>query len=629
MFHRSIFTAGVLFSFLLLLAGAMTASGDPLYAAPSNPKCAAGLRSMLAANPAGEFRVWVFFTDKGFRDEATFRSKKESFERHLDPHALKRRLKVRPRNDVVSFLDLPVEPKYITELKARGAKILTETEWLNGVCIEATGQTILSFEGLPFVREMKPEAVDHRPNEAVAQRTWEKAGTLSPEALDYGPSDLQLRQVNVTGLHQVGYTGAGVRLAILDTGFDRWHETLKRVRVFKEWDFMYWDDSTSFDPEQDTVWGDPTSKDIRTQTQHGTAMLSILGGFSYGRLIGSAFGADFLLAKTERNKSSQEPDAKQDEYRWVEGMRWADTSGADIVSSSLGYATFVDSPSYQYPDMNGQTAISSRIASIAADSFGILVVNAIGNVHDNQNWLLAPSDAFDIVAVGGCSLDGSWWSKSCLGPTADGRTKPEVAALGYATFMANNRPDSTGRCDSLEYRSGTSGATAVIAGLAALLLEAHTDSLNPSRSWGPRQVREALMMTASQASAPDYKLGWGIPDGVKALNYSPPVKPPREDKDALLDPYPNPYEPAKGLLRLPFYLTKGGDVWIYIYTSSGELVRQMSVGTNLLPGRYDSGSLVPMWDGKNEGRKSVASGTYLCLLKSGFGHDVKKVLVVR
>jgi len=423
-----------------------------------------------------------------------------------------------------------------------------------------------------------------------------------------------------------------VRLAIFDTGFDRWHESLKRVRVFKEWDFIYGDSVTSFDPEQDTSWNDPST---RVQTEHGTAMLSILGGYYYGRLIGSAFGADFLLAKTEHNKYSQEPDSKIEEYRWVQAMRWADTLGADVVSSSLGYAVFPGDTGLQYTylDMNGQTAVTSKTASIAAD-LGILVVNAIGNVHDGQNWLLAPSDAFNILAVGGCSLDGRWWSKSCMGPTADGRTKPEVAALGWGTYMANNRQNpGTGRYDSLEYRSGTSGATAVVAGLASLLLEAHKDSLNPSRTWGPKQVREALMMTASQASAPDNKIGWGIPDGVRAVNFTPQGYPyPPEtgvEQEALFDPFPNPYEPAKGPLRMPFYLTKGGDVRIYIYSSTGDLVRELEVGTNLLPGRYDRGNLIPLWDGKNESGKAVASGTYLCLLKSGFGHDVKKVLLVR
>jgi len=601
---------------------------------PSVPKCSPKWKAQLASNPDSAVRVWVFFTDKGFTDEATFQEKKESFRRRLDPHALRRRLKVRTRENVVSFLDLPVAPAYVKELEVKGARVLALTEWLNGACLEAPGRAILEMETLPFVREMRPEAIYIRRQEPVVSKASERKGEGIPEALDYGPSDFQLRQVNVTGLQDMGYSGAGVRLAIFDTGFDRWHESLKRVRVFKEWDFIYGDSITSFDPDQDTVWNDPSS---RIQTEHGTAMLSVLGGYYYGQLIGSAYGADFLLAKTEHNKATQEPDTKVEEHHWVQAMRWADTLGADVVSSSLGYDTFADSgQQYTRDSMNGQTAVTSKIASIAADSFGILVVNAIGNVHYSQNWLLAPSDAFNIIAVGGDSMDGSWWSKSCVGPTADGRTKPEVTALGWGTYMASNRQDpSTGKYDSLEYRTGTSGATAVIAGLAALLLEAHTDTLNPSHTneWGPLQVREALMNTASQANAPDNKMGWGIPDGVKALHYVPLGYPDWTkstfDQDGLFDPFPNPYQPAKGTLSLPFHLTKGGDVWIYIYTATGDLVRMIKVGDNLLPGRYTEGSLIPLWDGKNESGKLVASGTYLCLLKSGFGHGMKKVSIVR
>jgi serine protease AprX len=630
-FHKILLGGGALA--LLFISGSV---GANFVTPPLSPKSSPTWKAQLLANPDVPARAWIFFTDKGFSDEATFQAKKESFIRRLDPHALKRRLKVRSLENAASFLDLPLEPDYVKQLEAKGAKILAQTEWLNGVCIEAPGKAVADIEGLPFVREMRPEAVYHRRAEPLVQMKAKQNEEVVGAALDYGPSDFQLRQVNATGLQALGYSGAGVRLAIFDTGFDRWHESLKRVRVFKEYDFIYNDDNTSFDPEQDTVWNDPTSIDTRIQTQHGTAMLSILGGYYYGRIIGSAFGADFLLAKTEHNKTSTEPDTKIEEHNWVRAMRWADTLGADVVSSSLGYFSFPGDTGQQYTrdSMNGRTAVTSRIASLAADSFGILVVNAIGNVHNNESWLLAPSDAFNIVAVGGDSLDGSWWSKSCVGPTADGRTKPEVTALGWGSYMANNQLNpSTGRYDSLEYRTGTSGATAVVAGLATLLLEAHTDSLNPSHSWGPLQVREALIRTASMAADSNNHMGWGIPDGVKALHYVPQGY---QDwtqmtfnQDGLFDPFPNPYKPANGKLRLPFHLTQGGDVWIYIYSLAGDLVRKLQVGTNLLPGRYESGSLVPQWDGKNDSGKPVASGTYLCMIKTGFGHGTKTVLVVR
>lgn len=645
MIRRIALVAGAII--LLAVSGSL---GANFVTPPLSPKASPAWKAQLLANPEALVRAWVFFTDKGFTNEATFQAKKESFIKRLDPHALKRRLKVRSLENAASFLDLPLEPSYMKQLEAKGAKILAQTEWLNGVCIEAPGKAVADIEGLPFVREIRPEAIYHRKNEPLVQTKRQGPGGVPVGVLDYGPSDFQLRQVNVTGLQALGYTGAGVRLAIFDTGFDHdWidstgylnlgHESLKRVRIFKEWDFIYNKMNTAYDPAYDTSWGENPPY-TRFQTQHGTAMLSILGGYLYGRLIGSAFGADFLLAKTEHNKSQGEPDTKVEEHHWVSAMRWADTLGADVVSSSLGYATFADSIGYTKRDMNGVTAVTSKIASIAADSFGILVVNAIGNLPippptNTDTTLLAPSDAFNILTVGGDSLDGSFWHVSCRGPSADGRTKPEVTALGYGTYMADNYwdPNSGRRNDSLDYGKGTSGATAVVAGLAALLLEAHTDSLNPSHSWGPLQVRDALMNTASQWNAPDNKMGWGIPDGVKALHYVPQGyqdwTQASFNQDGLFDPFPNPYQPAKGALRLPFHLTQGGDVSIYIYSLAGDLVRKLDVGTNLLPGRYESGSLVPMWDGKNDAGKLVASGTYLCMLKTGFGHGTKTVLVVR
>ncbi|MCH7761161.1 S8 family serine peptidase, partial [candidate division TA06 bacterium] len=393
------------------------------------------------------------------------------------------------------------------------------------------------------------------------------------------------------------------------------------------------DGDVSYDPSTiDFLYYTPFDGD---QDGHGTWMLSIIAGLSQFNLIGPAFGSDFLLAKTERGSNYEYP---IEEDWWVDGLEWVTSQGAEIVSSSIAYTTWGVGDWYDYSDMDGKTAVSSRAASLALKK-GVLLVNAMSNPTDSilpEQSIAAPPDAFDILAVGGVDNFGNWFSPatpsvcvpaanpsySAKGPPADGgRKKPELVAPFEQRFATPNTEDIN------EYFCswGTSGATALVAGLAAVVKSAHP-------SWTAEKLRDVLMATANNASSPNDTIGWGIPDAIKAIGDPDPMVPPY-GQDQLLDPYPNPFRPnihISGCV-LPYRLLDNALSFpeMRIYTLAGELVREFDI-EGKMPGRYEtSADGAPVWYGKNEEGNEVASGLYICVLSTGSRIERKKIAVVR
>jgi serine protease AprX len=455
---------------------------------------------------------WVFFTDKGVESQA--RSAALDDERFkLNAHARWRRAKVLP--DLVDEFDLPVASDYVAAISSCGARLRFTSRWLNAVSIEADATILEGIRRLPFVREMKPVArywARHRDFERLEIGT-EHSGRYSLDDFDYGPSFGQLELCNVPAMHARGLTGNGVRLCLLDTGFWLEHEVFDSANIIATYDFINGDSIVWNEDGQDTIF----------QHDHGTVTLSAAAGRHDGTLYGPAFGAGLILGKTEDVRS--ETPIEEDYY--VAGLEWADGLGADVVSTSLGYIDW-----YTFEDMDGNTAVTTIAVDIAV-SRGIVVCTAAGNERQNA-WghIIAPSDADSVIAVGAVDSAGQLAGFSSPGPTFDGRIKPEVCAQGVYTVAAVPGPDSS----IYALVSGTSLSTPIIGGICALLLEAHPD-------WTPMQVREALMMTASQAASPDTNYGWGIADGLAALDYVSTV-PPRTDltpaNSILITAYPNP-----------------------------------------------------------------------------------------
>jgi serine protease AprX len=307
---------------------------------------------------------------------------------------------------------------------------------------------------------------------------------------------------------------------------------------------------------------------------------------------------------------------------WIEGVEWLEAQGADIVSSSLGYPDL-----YEYYRRDGKTALVSQAAH-KAYKLGVLLVSAVGNARLEDTLdpgsLYPPSDADSILAVGGViTSDGTWLSPekgasmgfgfySAKGPTADGRTKPDLMAPVEA-YMVNPAHE-----DSFWFGIGTSGATALTAGVAGLLLQAH-----PSWRGDPAKLRDCLLETGSMSTSPNDTMGWGIVRADEALLCEPvEVIPPKAE--SLLAPYPNPVRGERDYVTIQFHLSEPAIPRLAIYTMSGELVWKWRSEEQLFIGRHEVN-----WDLKNESGNDVASGIYIVTLSGFESVSIQKLAVVR
>lgn len=484
----------------VLAAVALTAFA--LQAAMSAPAGQAGklspaLERLLAAPAPADtaIKAWIYFKDKGSDDPAVLKRTALETREALSSRAIQRRAKTRGAADPVDFEDLPVFAAYIDAVRPFITNMRTESRWFNAVSVEAAPESLPRIAALDCVR-----AVDvvrgFKRNEppALLETSTAAPAALPPSILPplktiYGPSYRQIEQIRVRSLHEMGLTGRGVLVCMMDVGFRKTHEAFRSANIVAERDFVMKDNDVQRD------WTNPADY----SDAHGTATWSLLGGYAPGKIIGPAFGADFLLAKTEDDRS----ETPIEEDYWAAAIEWAEGYGADVVSSSLGYTDW-----YQFKDMDGKTAVTTKAAN-RATALGVVVVNAAGNDrHDAWGHIIAPADGFDIIAVGAVDANGNLASFSSPGPTADGRIKPEVCAMGVRTIVAASGA-ATGDA-YYQWGSGTSYATPLVAGAVALLLEAHP-------AWTPALVRSAMMNTAHNASTPNNDYGWGIINAAAAV----------------------------------------------------------------------------------------------------------------
>ena len=524
----------------------------------------AGLRS------GGFYRAWIFFNDKT-EGESTSENVFQKALDNLDNRTRMRRSKVR-HFSLVDNRDIPVSPDYIDEIKYTGVTIRTVSKWLNAVSVSGTIEQLRSISDFPFVKKIDPVYGGKR--KSPVQRSLLKSSTELGRS-DYGPSYDQLDQINVIAAHEAGYTGAGVRVLMLDTGYYTDHEAIHEEQVIAEWDFI------NNDGETQNEEGDPDS-----QHNHGTYTLSALGGRFDGELYGPAYEAEFLLAKTE--DVSQEVPIEEDQY--VAGLEWGESLGADIASSSLGYIDW-----YEFEDLDGMTAVTTIAVNTAIEN-GMVVVTAVGN--SGAGGIVVPADAENVIACGAVDSDGNIASFSSQGPTADGRIKPEVCALGVSTYCAGVNSTSAYR-----YENGSSLATPLVAGAAACVLQAHPD-------WTPQQVREALMMTASDPENPDNQYGWGIIDVIEAINYNNP-NPFYPVYYTLSNPFPNPFN---SWIQFDVGIYSEGKVILTVFDINGKEIERLW-SNNIEKGVYPI-----QWNADG-----VSSGVYFINLNGKNGSVNRKI----
>ncbi len=499
----------------ILIATLLVALLVPALASSQDTKISSRLDSRMAADPTveGQWGVWIYFTDKAVSGAELTAALRQA-EQDLPERTLNRRAKVRQAGSLVDGTDLPVAAAYIDAARATGALLRKQSRWINAASFNATREQIADIAALPFVAKVDLVAQFIRPEVPVSDAERELAEKIRGEAKDaatwtlgYGASTATLEQINVPPLHDLGLTGDGVIIAMLDAGFRTLHPVFDNLDIVAQWDFV------NDDPIVDEEEGDATF-----QARHGTQTLSMIAGFKEGEFGAPAFGASVILAMTE--EVGDELPIEED--NWVAGLEWAESLGADIISTSLGYFFW-----YEFSDMDGNTAVTT-VAGDMAVGRGLLVVTSAGNERDSE-WghMTAPADGDSIIAAGAVGLNGDLASFSSPGPTYDGRIKPDVSAQGLSNIAASYYDDV-----SYNAVDGTSFACPLIAGVGALLLE-RVPQLTPM------QIREALRMTADRASTPDNDYGWGIIDALAAMEYWGPSvgHTPLTDTEDVVGPY--------------------------------------------------------------------------------------------
>lgn len=405
---------------------------------------------------------WVFFVDKkGVEfNPYTF----------FDEKAISRRIK----NGICLYdtIDFPVSPRYVEKLAYYVDSLDIESRWLNAVHVYATPKQVDALKRVDFVKSVQPAAIRLLPanygDYTEAQAWLRDADTLLLKA--------QVHHMAGHLFHEHGYFGSGMRIAVFDAGFrgvethPAFQHLFREGRIVGTYDFHR------------------NRENVYVSSTHGTMVLSVIAGMHDSTPMGLAMGSEFLLARTEIRR---EPLAE--EKYWLAAVEWADKNGADIINSSLGYIYH----RYFPEQMDGQTSLVARAAHIAANK-GILIVNSSGNQGQDDLWriIVTPADADSVLTVG--ALDHPSMLRaaySSVGPTADGRRKPNVSALGTVMAASRNR---------LSKPEGTSFASPLVAGFAACLWQMFP-------SWSNMDLFKAIERSASLYPYYDYAHGYGIP----------------------------------------------------------------------------------------------------------------------
>ncbi|MDZ7626320.1 MAG: S8 family peptidase [Ignavibacteriaceae bacterium] len=442
-------------------------------------------------------KYFIYFKDKGVESSEKLEKTSPVYNSALSllsQKSIERRIKNLGDDNIITYEDLPLMNDYILQLEQIGIKIENKLRWFNAVTAYLSDEEKNHAASLTFVEKIEPvkKFVFKTPELETPNQLPKQESNLF--SFDYGPSFDQLQLSDVPTVHSKGITGEGVLLGLLDTGFD-WknHESLKDATVVAEYDFIFKDESTAND-----------SLDNPSQHNHGTLVFSIVGGFKEGSLIGSAFGSDFILAKTEDIRS--EKHIEEDNY--AAAIEWMESYGVDITSSSLGYSTF-DPPefSYSYSDMDGKTTIVTKAVELAFRR-GVVTISSAGN-EGNSSWryITAPADGINTLAIGAVNNSNEVASFSSRGPSYDGRIKPEVVTQGVGVYCA-----AAGNFTGYLTASGTSVAAPIASGISALLLSAYPHLKNT-------QVRNILIETADNSSSPNNERGYGLLSAVKAIEF--------------------------------------------------------------------------------------------------------------
>ena len=450
------------------------------------------------------------------RDKASSPFSTSRPEQFLSARAVSRRAR---QNIALTERDLPVNPAYVSQIRAAGAEVLNTSRWLNAVLIRSTSANLQKVLALPFVKALEyGQTIGNARLAAPTEQTksTNKFGETLADPLPYGPSLGQLSQLGLNKLHERGFRGEGKLVAILDAGFPNANtvsflQTLVREnRIVATYDFV------------------ANNRQVYDDDQHGLNVLSIMAATADNRLYGGAFKASYVLLRTE-DAPTESP---IEEAYWLLGAEFADSTGVDVINSSLGYTQFdpaFAALDHKYTDLNGRTTLVSRAAQWAAET-GMVVVVAAGNEGATPwRYISAPSDAVDALAVAATNSSGIRAQFSSFGPAPTGRIKPDVAAQGQGDILGN--PNGT-----IGSGSGTSFASPLMASFVTTLWQAYPHLT-------ARELVGVVRRAGHQAQNPDDQLGYGIPTFERAaalaevLSYSTASPNPFTDTDFVTVPW--------------------------------------------------------------------------------------------
>ena len=517
----------------------------------------------LVINAYAQEDALVFFLDKENVDAAL-----QNPISILTQKAIDRKLM---HNTPIDARDVPVNETYITTLKGiPGITVFAKSKWMNCVYVRGNLQDLDALEALDFVTHL--EYADKSLNLVPIPGSSTK-DKLSVEnkansiVYDYGAATNQVEMIAANYLHQQDFTGEGIDIAVLDSGFPgvltnpAFDSILDQGRLLGTYNFISREES------------------VNTSSSHGSKTFSDIGGYLQNQFVGTAPGASFYLYVTE-DVTQENP---VEEAWWVEALERADSLGVRIVNTSLGYQDY-DNPAYthSYQDLDGFTTIAARGANHAFDK-GMLLLTSAGNDGQSFGFVATPADAPGCLSIGAVDQDGVYAGFSSYGPNASGLRKPDVMAQGVSAAVV----DQNGAVD---FNSGTSFSSPIMAGAIASLWQSRPEVTNA-------QIMQIVRASAHLFENPTDLMGYGIPNFETAYNALQILGAQADFLEIQFAMYPNPAQDVVSF-SLPLGIEKAT---VLIFTSIGQQVLSSEISTNQ--------NTIDISD--------INSGTYIISVESG------------
>ncbi len=500
--------------------------------------------SFVSGQQIADSVYWVYFTDKA--ENGYQINQPENF---LSERSIHRRAW---QGLSVDHRDLPVTAAYVEELRAMGVKVKHISRWLNGIAmVDADQQQFDQVLAKTFTDTIPwvPESDDFHVLPPPTGARFDPPLANSPN-YGYGVATEQVTMMSVDVLHDLGYTGKGVWIAVLDAGFQNvdslpsFEPMIQEGRLLETRNFV--NDTNVF----------------REKSTHGMYVLSTMGGEWNGNMVGTAPHSSYILCKTE----NPDQETRIEEIAWIEAAEYVDSLGFDVINTSLGYSEFDSAQfNYSYQDMDGKTTFISRAASLTA-SRGIIACNSAGNSGDDPwFYITAPADALDILTVGAVDSTNIIADFSSRGPTIDSRIKPDVVAMGVASGIQSV-------FGGLARGSGTSFASPILAGSVASLWQAYPEI-------SAKEMIRWVRQSGDHFKNPDATYGFGLPNFARA--YWSITDIPAKVVPGQMEIYPNPAR-ERFMIKLPEDWT--GNSTLRFYDMSGRMILSTMVS---IPGEVE------------------------------------------